>query len=64
MLLFPLVIYSFSGVANTFLIKALQKAALKMKKSIPPELIQEIVESCNGDLRSALNSMQWMSDSK
>lgn len=51
---------SFSGLANSLVTKALQQVSLKLKKSFPNELTQEIVESCNGDLRNALNSLQWM----
>lgn len=55
--------FSFSGLANTFVLKALQRVSLKSKQATPPEVIEEIVESCNGDLRSALNMMQWITTS-
>ncbi|XP_045023787.1 cell cycle checkpoint protein RAD17 [Daphnia magna] len=50
----------FSGLANTFVLKALQKIAFKSQKATPLEVIQGIAGSCNGDLRSALNTMNWM----
>lgn len=55
---------SFSGLANTFVLKALQKIAFKSQKATPLEVIQGIAGSCNGDLRSALNTMNWMNTSK
>jgi hypothetical protein len=54
---------SFSGLANTFVLKALQRVSLKSKQATPPEVIEGIVESCNGDLRSALNVMHWITTS-
>ncbi|XP_057367072.1 cell cycle checkpoint protein RAD17-like isoform X2 [Daphnia carinata] len=51
---------NFSGLANTFVLKALQKIAVNSQKATPIEVIQAIAGSCNGDLRSALNTMNWM----
>ncbi|XP_046657745.1 cell cycle checkpoint protein RAD17-like isoform X1 [Daphnia pulicaria] len=54
---------NFTGLANTFVLKALQRVSLKSKQATPPEVIEGIVGSCNGDLRSALNAMHWITTS-
>lgn len=45
------------------MLKALKKVALQSKKATPPVVIQGIADSCNGDLRSAMNAMNWINAS-
>lgn len=55
---------SFLPIAPTFLIKALNRiiplAYPKAASRPPPEALQLIAQSCNGDLRSAVNSLEFL----
>jgi cell cycle checkpoint protein len=57
-------IRSFLPIAPTFLIKALNRivplAYPKTAARPPPEALQLIAQSCNGDLRSAVNSLEFL----
>ena len=48
-------------MANTFVTKALQRVLAREKKSLPlDQRLEDVVESSNGDLRCAINSLQWL----
>lgn len=63
----PMIVHRFLPMAPTFLIKALKRIsalAFAEARSRPSqELIHLIAHSANGDLRSAINSLQFLSRS-
>merc|ERR1740128_418357 len=53
---------NFNSLPNTFISKALERVLNQEKRSLPSNCqLSDIVESSNGDLRSALNTLQLMS---
>jgi len=53
---------NFNSLPNTFIAKALERVLNQEKRSLPSNCqLSDIVESSNGDLRSALNTLQLMS---
>lgn len=58
------ILFSFTGLAGSFISKAIQKYLSKERLRIPSCVVEEIVSSSNGDLRSALNGVNWIAKSK